>query len=232
MGNVVSSITSGFINVISDIFGAPLDFLSGKSCSSVCEPTWDLLCYIENFCVANLVKMVAVLALLYVVLLFVYLLYKIGCWQCVCKGACRMLWQCLVSCYWSCERGCMFVWFKLKNAKEDRRRRRMEAYELSSSGFGSDESISHVRSPRSVRFARSLSQRSRERRRIQLERSLRARSHRVRVGISQHSVRINGEEPRRLHRHGDVLHDVKVTHTSRFVQKGNAKRFHKRRLWP
>lgn len=143
-----------------------------------------------------------------------------------------MLWQCLVSCYSSCEYSCMFVWFKLKNAKEDRRRRRMEAYELSSSRIGSDESISYATTPRSVRFVRSLSQRSRERRRIQLERSLRARSHRVRVGISQHSVRIHGEEePRRLHRHGDVLHDVKVTHTSRFVQKGNVKRIHRRRLW-
>lgn len=34
--------------------------------SSVCGSTWDLICYIENFCIANLLKLLAVVALLYV----------------------------------------------------------------------------------------------------------------------------------------------------------------------
>lgn len=41
-------------------------FLSWLLFSSACGSTWDLICYIENFCVANLLKMVAVFALFYI----------------------------------------------------------------------------------------------------------------------------------------------------------------------
>lgn len=34
-------------------------------CSSVCGSTWDFICYIENFCVANLLKMGMVFILSY-----------------------------------------------------------------------------------------------------------------------------------------------------------------------
>ncbi|KAK1554431.1 hypothetical protein Q3G72_012047 [Acer saccharum] len=51
---------------ISNLFESPLDFVSGKSCSSVCGSTWDFICYIENFCVANLLKMATVLVLSYI----------------------------------------------------------------------------------------------------------------------------------------------------------------------
>ncbi|XP_057766581.1 uncharacterized protein LOC130987034 isoform X3 [Salvia miltiorrhiza] len=65
MGNAVGSIFSGVGQVVGNIFGHPLDFLSGKSCNSVCAPTWDFLCYIENFCVAQLLKFVMVAILVY-----------------------------------------------------------------------------------------------------------------------------------------------------------------------
>ncbi|KAL0423613.1 UNVERIFIED_CONTAM: hypothetical protein Sradi_0896100 [Sesamum radiatum] len=57
MGNVVGAIFSGFAQVVGKILGHPLDFLSGKSCNSICGSTWDILCYIENFCVAHLLKL-------------------------------------------------------------------------------------------------------------------------------------------------------------------------------
>ena len=34
--------------------------------SSVCGSTWDFICYIENFCMANLLKMAMVLVLSYI----------------------------------------------------------------------------------------------------------------------------------------------------------------------
>ncbi|XP_028758795.1 uncharacterized protein LOC114717767 [Neltuma alba] len=66
MGNVIESFASGIGNVLGKIFGSPVDFLSGKSCSSTCRPTWDLMCYIEHFCIANLLKLALVLVLVYI----------------------------------------------------------------------------------------------------------------------------------------------------------------------
>ncbi|XP_024311307.1 uncharacterized protein LOC106865550 [Brachypodium distachyon] len=65
MGNIIDSVASGFTKAIADILAKPLDFLSGKTCSSACGSTWDIICYVENFCVANLAKMAAILFLLY-----------------------------------------------------------------------------------------------------------------------------------------------------------------------
>ncbi|XP_047306328.1 uncharacterized protein LOC124909719 [Impatiens glandulifera] len=65
MGNLPSSFLSGFGQALSDLFGSPLDFLSGKSCSSVCGTTWDFICYIENFCISHLVKLAVVSVLVY-----------------------------------------------------------------------------------------------------------------------------------------------------------------------
>ncbi|CAL9145566.1 unnamed protein product [Musa hybrid cultivar] len=223
MGNIVSSLVSGFVKVVGDLFGAPVDFLSGKSCSSVCGSTWDLICYIENFCIANLLRLLAVVALLYVVLLFLYLLHKIGFCQCIGRGACKMLRACFMSCFSTCEYACMFVWFKLKNVKqmkEERLKRMEQDYGSTSSDDDLEESVLYART------LRSLSQRSRERRRMHLERSLRPRSHRVRVGISKHSIYIN-EDPRKRHGHGSILQKIKVTHTSKFAQKGNGRRIRK-----
>ncbi|KAL1533600.1 corepressor interacting with RBPJ 1 [Salvia divinorum] len=74
MGNSVGSVFSGVGQVVGNIFSHPLDFLSGKACNSVCAPTWDFICYIENFCVAQLLKFVMVAILAYFMLLFFYLL--------------------------------------------------------------------------------------------------------------------------------------------------------------
>ncbi|CAL9154083.1 uncharacterized protein LOC103994288 [Musa acuminata AAA Group] len=224
MGNIVSSLVSGFVKVVGDLFGAPVDFLSGKSCSSVCGSTWDLICYIENFCIANLLRLLAVVALLYVVLLFLYLLHKIGFCQCIGRGACKMLRACFMSCFSTCEYACMFVWFKLKNVKqmkEERLKRMEQDYGSTSSDDDLEESVLYART------LRSLSKRSRERRRMHLERSLRPRSHRVRVGISKHSIYINEKDPRKRHGHGSILQKIKVTHTSKFAQKGNGRRIRK-----
>jgi len=172
-------------------------------------------------------------SLLFAVLLFFYLLHKIGIFQCIGRSLCKMLWACFTSCFYSCEYGCMFLWFKLKNLKQVNREqvRDVEGYLSSSSEDDLEEDrISYRHVPRSSKFRRSLSHRTRERRRIQLERSLRPRSHRIRVGISQSSVYVNEREARKHDRHvSAVHHNVKVTRTSKFVQKGNVNKIHHRR---
>ncbi|OAY67948.1 hypothetical protein ACMD2_10512 [Ananas comosus] len=169
-----------------------------------------------------------------IVLLFIYLLYKIGICGCISKGMCKMLWSCIVSCFSSCEYLSMLAWFKLKNLKQSReeRKRYLEDYYDTSSDDDLEERISYSRVPRSTELRRTLSKRSRDRRRIYLDRSLRPRSHRIRVGISRRSIYMNENDQGLKHHHGHVssaLHNIKVTHTSRFVQKANVKRIHHRR---
>ncbi|PKA51733.1 hypothetical protein AXF42_Ash003100 [Apostasia shenzhenica] len=232
MGNIVTSLVSGFTKVLGDLFGAPIDFLSGKSCSSKCGSTWDLLCYIENFCITNLLKLLAVSILFYIVLLFFYLLYKIGVCSCICHNTCKMLLSCLSSCFSSCEYGFMFLWFKLKNMKRIKRDHEMELemYDSSWSDDDLEEGVSYSHAPRASKFRRTVSRHSKERRRLHIERSLRPRSHRIRVGISRSSAYLN-DRGRRRHdaRHVRAVHNIKVTHTSKFVQKGNRSRVYLRR---
>ncbi|EPS67457.1 hypothetical protein M569_07319, partial [Genlisea aurea] len=94
MGNAVGSILSGFGSVLDKILGHPLEFLAGKSCNESCRPTWDLLCYIENFCVSHLLKFAMAALLLYLVVLFLYLVYKVGICRCICRVSCGAIWGC------------------------------------------------------------------------------------------------------------------------------------------
>lgn len=160
-------------------------------------------------------------------LLFFYLLHKIGICHCIGKGLCKMLWACFASCFSSCRYGCMFLWFKLKNVEHMNREhvRDYEDYLSSSSEDDLEERTPYGRISRSMKYRRSLSHRARERRRVHLERSLRPRSHRVRVGISQSSVYVNVRDPRKH----VVHHNIKMTRTSKFVQKGNVNRTRHRR---
>ncbi|KAJ1695769.1 hypothetical protein LUZ63_012467 [Rhynchospora breviuscula] len=226
MGNTVASLISSFTNPIGDFLRAPLDFLSGKSCSSVCGPTWDLICYIENFCVANLIKLLAVLVLLYIVLLFVYLLYKIGICKCIGKGFSRMLRACMSSCFNASEYTCMYLCYKIKRVRrirEEQKQIEMEDYLYSSSTTEDD-----IEEARYATFRRTFSQKFRgDRRQLHMQRSLKPRSRRIRVGISKHSIVMDEREPRRRHRHGSSVHNIRVTHTSRFVQKAHGRRIHR-----
>ncbi|KAH7663694.1 hypothetical protein IHE45_14G073100 [Dioscorea alata] len=214
MGSIVSSLVSNFFKAVGNLFSAPLDFLSGKSCSATCGSTWDLMCYIENFCVANLLKLVAVLFLFYMVLLFFYLLYKTGICQCLGRSICKMIWACATSCYSSCEYCCMFLRFKIRKLKKMKHEHSMSMEEYNSSTTSSEEFEA-----RSKEFRRSLSRRSKERRRAHLERSLRPRSHRISVGITR-----SYPEKSKKYRNVGSVHDIRVTRTSKFVQKSSLNR--------
>ncbi|KAK1288608.1 hypothetical protein QJS10_CPB19g00149 [Acorus calamus] len=223
MGNIVSSFVSGFTKLVGDLFGAPLDFLSGKSCSTVCGSTWDLICYIENFCVGNVLKLIAVLILFYIVLLFIYLLHKIGICGCIGRSICKISCACFTSsCFSACEYWYLFLWVKFKRMNRDHRWSNIEDYYLSSNEDDlTNERLSYLEAPKVVRFRRSLSVRSKERRRLELRRSLRPRSHQINVGISRNSVFFDDELPRKRPRHVRTVRDVKVTQTSRFLRKGS-----------
>ncbi|XP_077212892.1 uncharacterized protein LOC143848004 [Tasmannia lanceolata] len=229
MGNIVGSFLSGFVKIVGGLFGTPLDFLSGKSCSSSCGSTWDLICYIENFCIANLVKMVVVLLLFYIVLLFFYLLYKTGICQCVGRSLCKMLWALFASSFYACEYGCMFLWIKARSIKRMNQNHLIDIEDYDSSEELDDGRMSYLEHvPRPIEIRRSLSRRSREHRKIQMLRSLKPRSHRINVGISRDSVYMNDRTPGK---HVKTVHNIKVTRTSKFVQKGNANRVYRRRRW-
>ncbi|KAJ6412641.1 hypothetical protein OIU84_005647 [Salix udensis] len=215
MGNLITSFLSGFTKVIGDLFGSPLDFLAGKSCSSVCASPWDFFCYIENFCVANLLKMVVVLALLYIVLLFFYLLYKTGICECVGHSLCKTAWACLVAWFSMWEHCCIFAFDKLVMLKRVRRSRRSGSSEFDTSEEDSD----YI--PRTIETSgSSLSRRTRDYRRVHLRKSLRPRSHRIRVGLSSDFDYGSGKNPNAKHgKHFSTIHNIRVTRTSQFVRK-------------
>ncbi|PIA47480.1 hypothetical protein AQUCO_01400256v1 [Aquilegia coerulea] len=221
MGNIIGSFFSGFAKVVGNLFGHPMEFLSGKSCDSVCPTSWDLICYIENFCVANVLKLLMVLALLYIVLLFFYLLHKTGVCYCIGRSLCKMIWACFAACFYACEYGCTFLCYNMRKLKRvNGRRHRREFYHQDDYINDDEESISY--SPlRSIELTRSLSRRSRKIRKSHLETSLRPRSHRIRVGISRNAAFVNHTtNPVKHHKHNSTLHNIRVTKTSKFVKKG------------
>ncbi|KAL9357532.1 hypothetical protein Peur_050785 [Populus x canadensis] len=214
MGNIIISFLSGFTKVIGDLFGSPLDFLAGKSCSSVCASPWDFFCYIENFCVASLLKMVAVLALLYIVLLFFYLLYKTGICQCVGHSLCKTAWACLVAWFSMWVYCCIFMSDKLIILKRARHGHRSDSSEFDTS----EEDFDHI--PRTMEISGSSSRRTRDYRRVHLRKSLRPRSHRIRVGLGSDFDYGSGRIPNVKHgKHFSTIHSIRVTHTSQFVRK-------------
>ncbi|XP_051230795.1 uncharacterized protein [Lolium perenne] len=227
MGNIIDSLVSGFTKVLADILSKPLDFLSGKTCSSACGSTWDVVCYVENFCVASLAKMAAMLFLLYLVLVFFYLVYKLGICRCVCHGVCTIVWSCISCSFSACKNGCAIACVKMRDVRRARRKRRRRSHGdieensyLSSSDSESEDCTRHRTARRGDKSGRSLSRRSGDRKRVYLERSLRTRNHRVTVGIGRR-CEVADEKG-----HGTVLqhHGVKVTHTSPFAHKGSCRR--------
>ncbi|WMV34466.1 hypothetical protein MTR67_027851 [Solanum verrucosum] len=120
MDNVIGSLLSGFGAILGKIFGHPFDFLAGKSCSKVCGPTWDLSCYIENFCISHLLKLAMLSILSYFALLFLYLQYKLGIYGCICHMLCRSTWTCLYTCFSVLDCCCNFLCFKQKKTRSRR----------------------------------------------------------------------------------------------------------------
>ncbi|KAE9608982.1 hypothetical protein Lalb_Chr08g0241421 [Lupinus albus] len=234
MGNVIDSFASGFGEAVGKLFNSPIEFLSGKSCSSVCGPTWDFVCYIENFCVANLFKLALVLVLVYIVLLFLYLLHKLGICGCFGRTVCKMIWSCFSCCFHVCEYSCTFLCVKLQRVKRRRRRIRVQKLYYSKSDEDySDESLSYHIPISSEEISRSFSRR-RGYKNSHLRKSLRPRNYNARVEISRnlsyknkrnhnHSTEdstSHTSDAIKYGNHRSTVHDIKVTRTSKFARKG------------
>ncbi|KAB5557208.1 hypothetical protein DKX38_008117 [Salix brachista] len=159
--------------------------------------------------------MVVVLALLYIVLLFFYLLYKTGICECVGHSLCKTAWACLVA-WFSMWGYCYILAFdKLVMLKRVRRGRRSDSSEFDTSEEDSDCI------PRTIEMSgSSLSRRTRDYRRVHLRKSLRPRSHRIRVGLSSEFDYGSGRNPNAKHgKHFSTIHNIRVTRTSQFVRK-------------
>ncbi|XP_052189981.1 uncharacterized protein LOC127799801 [Diospyros lotus] len=221
METLIASLLSGFGQVLDKLLGSPLDFLTGKSCSTSCGSTWDFLCYIEHFCVAHLFKMAMVSILFYFVLLFFYSLFKLGICQCVGRSLCKLVWAAFASCFSLVECSCRFLCYKLPRLKRKHRRPRRDIEEFdicssSSDGRGEEEdgSVSCDRVPRETDYSRSMSRRWKDYRGDHLRRSLRPRSHRVRVGARGGSVHAKKRE----------VNEIRVVRTPKFAQKTSSQR--------
>ncbi|ESW15788.1 hypothetical protein PHAVU_007G102200 [Phaseolus vulgaris] len=240
MGNVIESFASGLGQAIGKLFSSPIEFLSGKSCSSVCGPTWDFMCYIENFCVSNILKLAMVFMLSYIVLLFFYLVHKLGICGCLCRSSCKMIWACFSSCFHVWEYSCTFLCIKLNNIRRARRIRRRFRMDMKKNFYfktGEEDYTCERLSynfPTSAKLSRSIL-RSRDYKASHLRKSLQPRRHHARVEISR-DLRCKSKRNHSLgepsytsnaFKHGNhigTVNDIKVTRTSKFARKGISRR--------
>ncbi|GFP89830.1 hypothetical protein PHJA_001126800 [Phtheirospermum japonicum] len=232
MGNAVGSLFSGLGQAFGQLLGHPLDFLSGQSCNSICAPTWDFACYIENFCVAHLLKFVMVAMLVYFVLLFLYLLFNLGICQCICHTLCRMTWACFATCFSALDFCCSYLCYKLRSVKRTRRRRRRKrdieqfASPIISTSSSEDEyeleEMSINGQPRNHGHRRSHFNRRRNYKNEHLRRSLKPTNHRARVEFSGRPVHLHRNKT--LKNIGPIHDHIRVTRSSTFSQKGSRNR--------
>ncbi|WVY98523.1 hypothetical protein V8G54_030674 [Vigna mungo] len=190
------------------------------------------MCYIENFCIANILKVAMVFMLSYVVLLFLYLVHKLGICGCLCRSSCKMIWACFSSCFRLWEYSCTFLCIKLHNIRRTRRVRRRVRMDMKRKLY-SGESLSH-HFPTHTKMSRSIS-RSRDYKTSHLRKSLQPKRHHARVEISR-DLRCKSK---RNHSLGEpsftsnaIKHDnhigtsnhIKIIRTSKFARKGISRR--------
>ncbi|KAK9066833.1 hypothetical protein SSX86_014156 [Deinandra increscens subsp. villosa] len=215
MGNPITWLVSGTGHVIGSIFGHPLEFLSGKSCSSVCGPTWDLECYIENFCIQHLLKFFAVSFLFYLVMLFFYFLYKLRIFHCIFKTSFKLFWACFSTVFTFWERVCTILYNVLYNVHERRKQYKRDiemAADMSNISYEEDADMETSISYHNEHYRRMRKRSwSGHHKRTLVRKSLKARNHRVHVGVDS----VN--PTKRKHIKHD---DVRVIRTSSFAKKG------------
>jgi hypothetical protein len=109
---------------------------------------------------------------------------------------------------------CIFMSDKLIMLKRVRHGHRSDSSEFDTS----EEDFDHI--PRTMEISGSSSRRTRDYRRVHLRKSLRPRSHRIRVGLGSDFDYGSGRIPNAKHgKHFSTIHSIRVTHTSQFVRK-------------
>lgn len=122
-----------------------------------------------------------------------------------------MAWACLAAYCYAWEYICSFFCHKLHRVRQQRKRDLELVYISSTTSEEEERSYWHFH--KHVEGKRS---RSRRWRKEHLRRSLRPRSHRIQVGISGDSVRVNKRN------RAKVRDDIRVSRTSRFAKKGGS----------
>ena len=162
----------------------------------------------------------------FAVLFFFYLLYELGICKCICWTSCKIVWGC-ISVYVSVwEYCCYFLFDKLRHVKRiSRRRRRRDVegqYYASSSDEVEEESSSSTCNDEVSRIEKKRRHR-RDYKRDHVTRSLRPRSHRVRVGVSENSGYITrNNSSKHWDDQGSSVHSIRVAQTSKFARKGSS----------
>ncbi|CAN6165995.1 unnamed protein product [Urochloa humidicola] len=148
MGSAISSAANGLGSLVGNAVAAPFKALFGASCEGVCSGTWDLPCFLEHLCISSLVRLFVVAILTYIVLLFGYLLCKLGIVKCVAKNAFKTVWiPCSACCRALCG-ACCLLCQKVRDTKRVYRGRRarrpddVELGDLSTSTYGTGGSSS------------------------------------------------------------------------------------------
>ena len=168
------------------------------------------------------------------VLLFFYLLCKLGICNCIGRSLCKMVWACFISCFSAWEYCCTFLCVKLPRLKRTNRGH-IKDFQVSDSSCdeeGDSEIFSYnARRPMEVR--RPPSRPWRDHRASHLRKSLRPRSHQIRVGISRDSVHSSRRNSIKHDNYINTVHGIRVTRTSKFVQKGLSFKgtVHRSRRW-
>ncbi|KAM1036795.1 hypothetical protein ACFX2C_031677 [Malus domestica] len=143
MGDVVSKAANVVGDLLEKAFLAPFKTMFNTSCEDVCSGPWDLICFIEHLCVSNLLRLLMISILCYITLLFFYLLFKLGIFQCVGKSLCKLCWAACETYWFALEDITCFLWYKLRNTRRiDRRRhrhRRRYQFRDIEQGFSSSE---------------------------------------------------------------------------------------------
>ncbi|CAN6210032.1 unnamed protein product [Urochloa humidicola] len=173
MGSAISTAAGGLGTFVGSTVAAPFRALFGASCEGVCSGTWDLPCFVEHLCVSSLARLFVVAILAYIVLLFGYLLCKLGIVKCVAKNACKTVWIPCSACCRALGGACCLLWRKVRDTKRVYRGRRrgddVELGELSITSAYDDGGVTAAAVSRSMGRSSSV----RERRKDRIRQSLR-----------------------------------------------------------
>ena len=166
--------------------------------------------------------------LMIAVLLFFYLLHKLGICECICHSLCKMVWACIASCFHAWEYCCIFLCVKLRKLKRVNREHRRDIeeefdtsedeYDMGEEDYDDESFSNHVH--RHMEMSRSVSHKWKDYRGAHLRKSLRPRSHRIRVEVSRDSIHSGRRNHIKHRKHASTVHDIRVTRTSKFVHKG------------
>uniref|UniRef100_A0A7N0RGI7 Uncharacterized protein n=1 Tax=Kalanchoe fedtschenkoi TaxID=63787 RepID=A0A7N0RGI7_KALFE len=124
MGNAVSSAANSVGSALGNIIAAPFKSAFKGSCESICSGTWDIVCFIEHLCVNDLARLLMIICLCYITLLFLYVLFKIGIFQCIGKSLCKMCWAACEAYWCALHDIACFLCYKIRSTKRVKRGRR------------------------------------------------------------------------------------------------------------